>query len=63
MLFRSGHGHVFARIEWQGVMFYETGSLGREESDALPHHLLELDPLAGTVTVLNTDEITYGDGI
>jgi len=59
----AGHGHAFARIEWQGVMFYETTTLGRDETGSLPHHMLECDPTTGEVSILNADEIVYSEGI
>jgi len=60
----GGHGHVFARIEWNGVIFYETAALGRGvEVGTLQHHLLECDPVGGTVTVVNAADIVYPGGI
>jgi hypothetical protein len=52
-----GHGHTFKRMEWKGVWFFETESLGRNEK--LYYHWVECDPSLGSLRILNELEIEY----
>ena len=56
-----GHRHRFRRFEWEGVMFYETGSLG--SGDMPGYHIVECNPGPSSFRIHNEDEIVYsGEG-
>ena len=52
----AGHLHHFARGEWEGIPLYLTGWA----HEGLFHHV-EVDPGAGHLTILNEDELPYGE--
>lgn len=55
----AGHVHHFEKGEWEGVMFYQTDNLGK--NDYAPYHLVQCDPATGMVSIVNESEIEYAD--
>ncbi len=52
----TGHGHVFATYEWNGVRFFETPPLYGPD---VPWHEVECDTRDGSVRIANAAQITY----
>jgi 3',5'-cyclic AMP phosphodiesterase CpdA len=55
----TGHGHVFRKVQWEGVQFFETAALC--ETAAPRYHLVEANPKDGTFRIINEGDIVYED--